>query len=66
MPPKLGKAYARPDKDKITISFNRFQCLRSIACAVVKRDRERLDVLTKELSAIEAREVIELYGVSSA
>ena len=51
----------RQYKDKITISFQRFQCLRAIAISVRERNHERLDNLIKYLGDIEARELIEIW-----
>ena len=52
-------ANERPHKDKITISFDRFQLLRSIAYTVKQEydhDHDRLHDLLKELDVIEARD----------
>ncbi len=65
---------SRPDKDKITISFDRFQLLRTIVCAAKtgkwanhlnQLDRDRLDSLLKELDRIEARDWIGLLDVGT-
>lgn len=59
----VGCRQTRPNKDTITISFDRFHILRSIAYIVKGgvtgiHDRDRLDKLLKKLKVLEAREVV--------
>jgi len=48
-------------REDITISFARFQCLRSIACAAEKWDHSRLKELLKELASMETREMVGVW-----
>lgn len=51
----------RTPDSKVTLSFTRFQCLRSIAYAAKKRDHKRANELLKELASIEVREMIGIW-----
>ena len=52
----------RPHKDRITISFERFQCLRAIVDALKKEDKILLSNLLNKLDYLERTELSELWA----